>query len=81
MWCSRRKGAERPQLIENKQKWPNLQEFLAHAWRVEEHGAENEGADGNQNSGRDEKDIERQRGFRQRRNEIFNLGEFASAPT
>jgi len=52
----KQEGRERPKLIEEEQEGPEGEDFLAAARRVEEDCAEDEGADGDEDGGRNDED-------------------------
>ncbi len=58
MWCRSRKGESDQRRSSGEKKWPELEEFFAGAGRVEEHGGEYEGADGDQDRSGDDQDVE-----------------------
>jgi hypothetical protein len=69
------KGRERPEDIEEEEKRPEAEEFLANSGSAEEDGAENEGADGNEDGGGDDQSHEEERGAGERREQVLDLGE------
>lgn len=70
-------GRKRPQLIEGKESRPDFQEIGAGAGGIKKCRGENESADGNQDSGGHDQDVQRQSGFGQRREEVFDLSQIS----
>ena len=71
-----KEGRERPENVEGQEKLPEPEEFFADGGRVEEKGAEEKGADGNENGGGHDEDGEGRSRFGQERcEEVLYLGQ------
>lgn len=68
-------GREGPENVEGQEKLPEHEEFFADPGRVEEEGAKEKGADGDENGGGDDEDGEgERRAGQQRGEEVVDFG-------